>query len=47
MQNEERKETAIKLRCSLWVLNGIMLHGIDRALLEQVAKKYANLGLVP
>ena len=47
LHDAERKETAIKLRCSLWVLNGIMHHGIDRVQLEQVAKKYANLGLVP
>ena len=47
LDNDTGKETEINLRCTLWVLDGALNHNIDRLALEQVAKKYGNLGLVP
>lgn len=32
---------------ALWVVNGVLDHDLDSTLLEEVAKKFAKMGLVP
>ena len=41
------KDKLLKIRCKLWRVNGFLEKSLDRDILEVVANKYQNIGLVP